>query len=309
MALSTNDSEASKFKHTFTKLNIGTTACHVGRNCYISLLACLCNYLSLKFMELSIKYLVRDMSLLQHIREFLGLFNGNGTYEYRLSLLISLCYIINNGIKFFFSCLVYGIIMVNSLYRTVGRNGNNIHTIDVPELLFLCKSCTCHTCFLLIFIEEVLEGNGCKSTAFSINLNLFLSLYSLVKTIRIPSTRHYTSCKLINYKDFIILNYIVLILKHKVMCTKSKDDIVLDLKIFRISKVLYIKKFFHLSHTIESKAYILILFIYYEITCLDYIFTHNGINLAKLLVCLTFFELSCKNITKLIKLGGLSTLS
>ena len=83
----------------------------------------------------------------------------------------------------------------------------------------------------------------------------------------------------------------------------------LDFKVFSIGKVLYIKEFLYLSHAIESKAYILILFIYYEITCLNYIFTHNGINLAQLLVCLTFFELSCKNITKLIKLGGLSALS
>ena len=107
--------------------------------------------------------------------------------------------------------------MIDSRNRKVCRNNYNVHSVDFTELVLLCESCTGHTAFLIIFIEEVLECDCRKSSALTLYINMLLSLDTLMKTIAETSTRHNTSCKLINDKDLSILNDIVLILVHKCM--------------------------------------------------------------------------------------------
>ena len=38
-----------------------------------------------------------------------------------------------------------------------------IHSVNLTELVLLCKSCTSHTSFFIVFVKEVLECNCCKS--------------------------------------------------------------------------------------------------------------------------------------------------
>ena len=77
---------------------------------------------------------------------------------------------LNNCFEFFFLRLIYRILMIDTCNRTVGRNLNNVHAVNITELFFLRQSRTGHTSFLLKFIEEVLECNGCKCLALSLNL-------------------------------------------------------------------------------------------------------------------------------------------
>ena len=62
------------------------------------------------------------------------------------------------------------------LYYTVGRDLYNVHAVDITELFFLGEGCTCHTAFFVIFVEKVLEGNGCESLALSFNLHMLFRL-------------------------------------------------------------------------------------------------------------------------------------
>ena len=183
MTLCTDDLQTTKLLNTLTQFNISTTTGHIGCNGYSSHLTCIRNDLCLQFMELRIQHLMRDSLLLKHLTQHLGGLNGNGTNQNRLSLLMCLYNICNNCIKLVFLCLVYGIIIINTCDRQIGRNFNNIHTIDITELLLLSQSRTCHTGFLLIFIKEVLERNGSQGLALSLDLHMLLRLNCLMKTI------------------------------------------------------------------------------------------------------------------------------
>ena len=59
------------FKMTGVWLAFPVASCHVSRDGYRILLSSVCNYLSLKLVELGIEHLVRYLSLGQHMTEFL----------------------------------------------------------------------------------------------------------------------------------------------------------------------------------------------------------------------------------------------
>ena len=171
--------------------------------------------------------------------------------------------------------------------RSVGRNLNNVHCIDITELFFLCKSCTCHTTLLIIFVKEVLECDGCQSLALTFDLNMLFCFDCLMKAVRITTSRHDTSGKLIDNKDLVIFYYIVLILVHQVVCTKCKSDVVLDLQILRIGQVLNVEELLYFMNTLLGQVDDLIFLINNEVTGFDNFLTHDGCHLCHLMAGFT----------------------
>ena len=116
---------------------------------------------------------------------------------------------------------------------------------------------------------------------------MLFRLDRLMKTIGVTTARHDTSGKLINDQDLVIFYNIILILVHQIMCTKCKDDVVLDLQVFRICQVLDIKEFLNLLDTLLGKVDDLIFLIYNEVTGLDNLLTHDGCHLGHLMAGFT----------------------
>ena len=96
---------------------------------------------------------------------------------------------------------------------------------------------------------------------------------------------------------------------HQVVCTERKDDVVLDLQVFRICQVFDIEEFLNLLHTLFSKIDDLIFFIYYEVTGLNNFFAHDSSHLCHLMACFTTLQLLCKDIAHFIQLSRLTALS
>ena len=67
---------------------------------------------------------------------------------------------------------------------------------------------------------------------------MLLRLDGLMETVGVTAARHDTSCKFIDDQDLVIFYHIVLIAEHQVVGTEGKDDVVLDLQIFRICQVV-----------------------------------------------------------------------
>ena len=205
-------------------------------------------------MEFGIQHAVLDSFTAQHSAEKFRSLNSNRTYKNRLLFCMGLLDSLNNRIEFLFFCHINSVFQVFTLYRFVGRDLNNVHSVNITELFFLSKRSTCHTAFFCIFVKEVLESNGCKSFALTFYLYMLLGLNSLMKSVRIAAARHDTSGKFINNQDLIVFYHIILISVHQVVGAESQNNIVLDLQIFRISKVFNIKKFLNLFHTALSQV-------------------------------------------------------
>ena len=118
-------------------------------------------------MEFCIQDFVWYTTLIQHGAYQLRSIDIDGTNQNRLSFLVCFFYFIHNSMEFFLLGLINSILFIHTDNRSVGRNLDNVHSIDVTELFFLCQSGTGHTCFLIILIEEVLECNIGKGLALT----------------------------------------------------------------------------------------------------------------------------------------------
>ena len=163
---------------------------------------------------------------------------------------MSCAHLLHNCVEFFLLGLVNGIILINTDNRTVRRNHNNVHLVDITELLLLCLSRTGHAGLLIKFIEEVLEGNGSQSAALSLNLHMLLGLDSLVKAVRVTASRHDTSRKLVDNQNLVVLYHVILVAEHQIVCPQSHDHVVLDLQVLRICQVLDIKVLLYLLNAL-----------------------------------------------------------
>ena len=67
--------------------------------------------------------------------------------------------------------------------------------------------------------------------------------------------------KVIDDKHLVILDHIVLIARHEIMCAQSQYNIVLNLQILRVGKVFDMEEFLHLRNALLGKVHILILLI------------------------------------------------
>ena len=224
-------------------------------------------------------------------------------------LLMSCLDPLNDCLILFLLCHIDSIVQVFSNNRLICRNDNDIHSVDVSELLFLCERCTGHTGLLCVFVEEVLECDGCECLRLSLDLDVLLRLYCLVKAVRIPSSRKYTSCELIDNQDFVILHDIITITEHQIMCTECKNDIVLNLNIFRVRQVVNMEELLTLLNSLLSQSDDLVLLIHNEITCLSDLLAHNSGHLRDFAACLPLLKLASQHITDLVQLCRLSTLT
>ncbi len=212
----------------------------------------------------------------------------------------------DNSLELLTLCLIYGILMVDTRNRYIGRDLDDIHTVGIAEFLLLGKGCTGHAGLLVKLVEEVLEGDRRKCLGFTFYPDMLLGLNSLMETVTVAAARHDTSCELIYYKDLFVLDHVVLILEHKVIGTQRKDDTMLDLQVLRIGQVVKVEELLYLGDTLLRKVNYLFLFIHYEIAGLDDIFIHDGIHLGKFAAGLTPDELLGNYITELVELGALA---
>ena len=216
---------------------------------------------------------------------------------------------IHNGMEFFFFGHVYRIIQVFTENRSVGRDFNYVHSVDITELFFFGKCSTGHAGFLFIFIEEVLECDCCKCLALTFYLYMLFCLDCLMQAIRVASSRHDTSGKLVYDQYFIIFYYIILITVHQTVCTQCQVDIVLDLQVLRIGKVIDLEELFYFLNTVLCQCYDFIFFIYDIVTGLCDLLAHNGRHFSHFTAGFTTLQLFCQNVTDFVQFCGLAALT
>ena len=199
--------------------------------------------------------------------------------------------------------------MVHSGYRPVGRDFNYVHAVNVTEFSFFRKSGTGHTGFLGKQVEEVLEGNGSKGLAFSLDLYMLLGFDRLMQAVGIAASRHDTSGKLVYNKYLVVLYHIILVTEHQVVGTERQNNVMLDFQIFRVCKVVNLEESFYFFHAGFGQVDNLVLFIDNEITGFFLYHAHHGVNLGKLCHIFTTLHLARQDITGFVQSGGLAALT
>ena len=193
----------------------------------------------------------------------LGLLDGNGAYQYRLTLFVALNYLVDDRIELACLSLVNDIGVVFSDDGSVGGYLDNVQLVYLPELVFLSQRSTCHARQLAVQSEIVLVSDGSDGLGLALYLNAFLSLDSLMQTVIEASAVHNTSCELVNYQHFAVTDDVVNALFHNAVSLDSLIDVVRQSHVLSVHEVLYVECLFCFLDTALGDGGSLSLFIDY----------------------------------------------
>ena len=137
---------------------------------------------------------------------------------------------------------------------------------------------------------------------------MLLRLDRLMETIAVTTARHDTSGELVDDEDLVILDHVVLITVHQVVCTKCQDHAVLDLQVLRIREVLNMEELLYLMDALLCEVDGLLLLVDDEVTGFLDLLAEDRIEFTELCGLLTTLKLTGQHIADLIELRGLSGL-
>ncbi len=224
---------------------------------------------------------MRDPFAAEHCGKKLGNFNRDRADEDRLSFRMRFLHSSDDRAEFLGARLINRVIEVFTGDRNVRRNLDYIHSVDIPEFCFFRQCCTGHTAFLIKFIKEVLERDCRERFRFAVDLHVLLRFNGLVQTVTVAAARHDTAGKFVNDEDFIILNDIVLITVHDIVCAERELHIMLDFEVFRVCVVLEVEVLFHLRDAVRRHRDVLFFFIDHEIAGFLLAFAHQDVELRR----------------------------
>ena len=216
---------------------------------------------------------------------------------------------VHDGFELLGLCLVYGILEILTDHRHIGGHFHHVHAVNLPELLLLCESGTGSAALSLEQVEEILESDRSHGLALTFYLYMLLGLYGLMEPVRIAAARHDAPGELIHNQHLILLHHIVLVTEHQIVGPQGQNDIVLDLQVLRVRKVLYVEEILHLLHAGLGEVDDFVLLIDDEVPCLLLHHAHDGVHLGQLLHVRAPLHPTGQQIAHLIERGGLAAVS
>ena len=142
------------------------------------------------------------------------------------------------------------ILIVDTLNRTVGRNRDDTHVVDLTEFFLFGLGSTGHTGKLVVKTEEVLIGDGGKRNGFRFDFDMFLGFQSLLETIGIFTAFHDTAGEAIDKFDGIVADHVLDITLHDVVGLQSLLDTVGKIRPLSIIEVIDGEHAFNLLDTL-----------------------------------------------------------
>ena len=241
----TDNSQTTCGLHFIGELNIRTTTSHVRCNGYstehalffVLIAVSVFNHylaqvtltslgydISLLLVQLSIQYLVRNATELEHTAQEFAHIDVGRTYQYGATCETHLLNLFDDSLILFALGLIDAVVHIDTCNGAVGRNFYNIEFVDVPELTSLCNSRTRHTSQLMIHTEVVLQRNRSESLRCSLYLYVFLGLNSLVQAITPTTAFHDTTCLFVDYL-YLTVHYHILFIdaEHGISLQQLED--------------------------------------------------------------------------------------
>ena len=246
-----------------------------------------------------------DALFLEELRELFGFFDGDRTDEDRLALRVGFDDLVDDGVELAVLGLVDDVVMVDTDHRLVGRDLDRVQVVDLGELVCFGHGGTGHTGQLLVQTEVVLEGDGGKGLALSLDIDVFLRLDGLVETFVVAAAVHDTTGELIDDEDFAVTDDVVDVLVHDAVGTDGLVDVVEQLGVLGIGQVLDVEERLRFLDTALGEGRGLVLFV-------DDVVAFDGIFVF--LLGLDFFDFTHGQgadelVGQLIEVGGLGALA
>ncbi len=240
--------------------DIGTTACHVGRDGDRAQTACFGNDLRFLFMLFRVEDVMLNTAFLEHIAQLLGNLDGDRTHQYRLTGLMHFRDTIDDRVEL---GRLFGedrVIQIFSDDRLIGRDHHDVHIVDVAEFVFLGLCRTGHTGQLVVHSEIILQRDRRQRLGLGTDQYALFGFDGLMQAVAVSSAEHQSARKFIDDDDLAVFDDIVDITLHDRLCFERFHDVMVDLHVFRITEVLDLEERFRLGNALIGQTDALFLF-------------------------------------------------
>ena len=206
MALGADDCQTSGLLDLGGQFDVGTAAGHIRGDCNRGRLTGQSYDFSLALMVFGVEHIVGDVAHLQHAAQQLAYLDRGSADEHGASFRNKTLDLFDDSGIFFFLSLVDTVVHVDTRNRPVRRNCHDIELVDIPELAGLGLGRTGHTGQLVIHSEIVLERDSGEGLGRSLDLHSLLGLDSLMETVAVAASFHYTARLFVDDFDLAVVD-------------------------------------------------------------------------------------------------------
>ena len=122
--------------------------------------------------------------------------------------------------------LVDAVVLIETGDGAVRRDDGDVESVDVVELIGLGLGRAGHAAQLLVKAEVVLDGDGGHRLGLAIDLDPFLGLDGLVKSVAPAASGHLAACEGIDDDDLVLLDHILDVLLVEAVGLEQLGDVV-----------------------------------------------------------------------------------
>ena len=145
--------------------------------------------------------------------------------------------------------------MVEPLHAAVGRDGDHVELVDLPELVRLGHGGAGHAAHLLVELEEVLQRDGGEGLRLLLHLHSFLRLDRLVQAVGPLPPRHEAAGELVNDHHLAVLHDVVDVALVEMVGLERVVDEVGPLHVARGVEALHAGEFLGSPHALLGEGH------------------------------------------------------
>ena len=239
--------------------NIGTAARHVGRDGDGAKAARLGDDLRLALVVLCVQDVMLDAVAAQKTGNFFRLFDGDGTHEDGLPLLVTGDDLAHDGALL----ALFGgedlIVHVDTAHGTVGGDLHDVEGVDGAEFALFRFGGTRHARKFAVKTEIVLEGDGRERLVLFAHLDAFLRFDRLMQAVRIAAADHETAREFVDDDDLVVFDDVFFVEVEELVRFERLLDVVVQGDVGDIGDVLHIEEFFRLLRAEFGELHLLFL--------------------------------------------------
>ncbi len=191
--------------------DVGTAARHVGGDRDHLRPTRLRDDLRLARVLLGVEHLVRQLFLVQQVRQVFRGLDRRGADQHRLPALVAFADIADHGVVALLGRLEDLILEVLALGRLVGRDHDHFQAVDLLEFIGFGVGRAGHAGQLLVHPEVVLERDRRQRLVFLLDGDAFLGLDRLVQAVGPAAARHQAAGEFVDDDDLVVLHHVVLV--------------------------------------------------------------------------------------------------
>ena len=174
---------------------------------------------------------MRDPALGEELRDGLGGRHRRRAHEDRLPSLLALGDVVDDGVELPGLRLEDQVVAVVAHHRSVRRDGDDLHLVDLRELVGLGRGRAGHARDALVHAEVVLEGDRGECLVLLADLQALLRLDGLVQALGVATPLERAAGELVDDQHLVVADEVLLVADEERARLEGLDQVVDELAV------------------------------------------------------------------------------